>query len=164
MIGRILYHKEKMTVIYSTQKGILQHDIFSWQVLKDSMIKLNKNTDSSEDIDKTITEWLETTTYEQRKAFIDGVFDLFYSTEANTFAEMSGNLSTNLPIVMKKYNEFSKEEKETMLEMLKKAISLYLSNVGEREKEKISVVKEEYRVKGKEKIKEIENKIKSKRK
>lgn len=164
VIGRILYHKEKMTVILSTEKGILQHDIFSWQVLKDDMIKLDKNTDSSEDIDKTITEWLETTTYEQRKAFIDGIFDLFYSTEANTFGEMSSNLSTNLPIVIKKYNEFSKEEKETMTEMLKKAVSLFLNNISEREKEKLSIVKEEYKAKGKQKIKEIERKIKSKKK
>ena len=128
------------------------------------MIKLDKNTDSSEDIDKTITEWLETTTYEQRKAFIDGIFDLFYSTEANTFGEMSSNLSTNLPIVIKKYNEFSKEEKETMTEMLKKAVSLFLNNISEREKEKLSIVKEEYKAKGKQKIKEIERKIKSKKK
>lgn len=164
IIGRILYHKEKMTVILSKEKGILQHDIFSWQVLKDDMIKLDKNTDSSEDIDKTITEWLETTTYEQRKAFIDGIFDLFYSTDANTFGEMSKNISTNLPIVMKKYKEFSKEEKETIVEMIKKALSLYWNNFSGREKEKLVSIKNEYKSKGKAKIKEIEMKLKTKKK
>ena len=164
VIGRILYHKEKMTVILSLEKGILQHDIFSWQVLKDDMIKLEKNTDSSEDIDKTITEWLETTTYEQRKAFVDGVFELFYSTEANTFGEMSNNISTNLPIVMKKYGEFSKEEKDTMSDMLKKAISLYWNNISGREKEKINMFKEEYTLKSKEKFEELERRIKNKKK
>ena len=164
IIGRILYHKEKMSVVLSMQKGILQHDIFSWQVLKDDMIRLDKNTDNSENIDKTITEWFEATTNEQRKAFVDGIFDLFYSTEANTFGEMSKHLSTNLPIVMKKYREYSKEEKETMSDMLKKAVSLYLNNINEREKEKLSQIKEEYKEKGKEKIKEIRTKIKIKSK
>ena len=164
IVGRILYHKEKMTIVLSNQKGILQHDIFSWQVLKDDIIKVDKNTDSSEDIDKTLTKWLETTTHEQRKAFIDGVFDLLYSTEANTFSEVSKNLSTNLPIVMKKYNTYSKEEKETMKEMLKKAASIYFKNISEREKEKLSLIKEEYTNKGKEKIKQLEMKIKSKKK
>ena len=163
IIGRILYHKEKMTVVLSTEKGILQHDIFSWEVLKDDMIRLEKNTDSSEDIDKTITTWLEDTTYEQRKAFIDGIFDLFYSTEANSFGEMSKNLSTNLPIVMKKYNAFSKEEKETITEMIKKAGALYWENISTREKGKLNLIKEEYKAKGKEKIREIEAKIKAKK-
>ncbi len=163
IIGRILYHKEKRTVILSIEKGILQHDIFSWQVLRDDIVKLDKNTDSSEDIDKTITEWLEANTYEQRKAFIDGVFELFYSTEANTFGKMSKDFSTNIHIVMKKYKGFSKEEKDTIIEMIKKAINFYLSNVSEREKKKINILKEEYTLRGRAKIEELERKIKNNR-
>ena len=34
IIGRLLNHKEKKTIIQSIEKGILQHDIYSWQVLK----------------------------------------------------------------------------------------------------------------------------------
>ena len=37
VVGRLLNHKEKMTITLSIEKGILQHDIFSWQVLKDDL-------------------------------------------------------------------------------------------------------------------------------
>lgn len=160
VIGRILYHKERIRVIHSIEKGILEHDIFSWQVLKDNLIELEKNTEASEDIDKTITQWLETTTPEQRRIFIDLVFELFYSTEANTFGEMSKNFTTNLPIIMKKYNQISKEEKEVMSKMIKIAFEIFIKNIKEREMEKIELLKTEYKVKGKEKLEDFERKYK----
>ena len=52
IIGRILNHKEKITIILSMEKSIWQHDIYSWQVLKDDLIKVEKNTNTSENIDR----------------------------------------------------------------------------------------------------------------
>lgn len=158
VIGRLLNHKEKMTISWSLEKGILQHDIFSWQVLKDDLIKLEKNTEISEDIDKTISDWLEITTPEQRKIVVDAVFDLFYSTESTSFGEMSRNLSTNLPKILKKYGEIAKEDKEMITKMIKLIVSSYINIVRERETIKLDNIKEEYKNKSKIKIKEWDKK------
>ncbi len=133
VIGRILNHKEKMTVSLSTEKGILQHDIYSWQVLKDDLIKLEKNTNISEDIDKTLTDWLETTTVEQRKIFVDVAFELIYSTDANTFGEIYRNLPVNIPKILKKYAEISSDDKKTMTEMIKIMMTCYMNIIRKRE-------------------------------
>lgn len=132
IIGRILNHKEKTTVVLSTEKGILQHDIFSWQVLKDDLIKLEKNTEASEDIDRTLTEWLETTTTEQRKMFIDLVFELFYSTDADTFIDLSENFHDNLPKILKKYGEISTKDKKMITKMLKLMMVSYMNIIKEK--------------------------------
>lgn len=137
IIGRILNHKGKTTVVLSTEKGILQHDIFSWQVLKDDLIKLEKNTEKSEDIDRTLTEWLKTTTAEQRKLFIDLVFELFYSTDANTFIEFSENFSDNLPKILKKYGEISAKDKKIITKMLKLMMLSYMNIIKEKTTVKI---------------------------
>ena len=133
IIGRLLNHKEKMTVILSTEKGILQHDIYSWQVLKDDLIKLEKNTNVSENIDKTLTDWLETTTVEQRKIFVDVVFELLYSTDANTFGEIYKNLPINITKILKKYSQTSTEDKKTITEMIKIMMSCYMYIIKKRE-------------------------------
>lgn len=54
IIGRLLNHKEKCIIIKSTQKGIMQHDLYTWQVLGDEFIR-DKLTNFSEFIDGTIT-------------------------------------------------------------------------------------------------------------
>ena len=38
-IGRLLNHKEETTIIKSTQMGIMQHDLYSWQVLGDKFVR-----------------------------------------------------------------------------------------------------------------------------
>ncbi len=144
IIGRVLNHKEKTTIVYSLEKGILEHDIFSWQVFKDDVIKLPENTKASEAIDKTLTNWIETTTDEQRKIFIDVIFDLFYSTNANTFSELAADLKTNIPKILKKYEEISKEDKQVLTTMI---IKLIKSNLGVRKNDgikKIIDIKDEY--------------------
>lgn len=159
VIGRLLNHKEKMTIVWSVEKGILQHDIFSWQVLKNDLIILEKNTEISEDIDKTISDWLEITTPEQRKIVIDTVFDLFYSTDSVSFGEMSRNISKNLPILLKKYGEIAKEDKDMITKMIKLIVSSYINIVREKETIKFDNMKEEYRNKSIIKIKELDKKI-----
>ena len=45
IIGRLMNHKEKYTIIESTQKGIMQHDLYSWQILgKEFIIGGTANT------------------------------------------------------------------------------------------------------------------------
>ncbi len=133
VIGRILDHKEKTTVVLSLEKGIYQHDIFSWQVLQTDLIKLEKNTQISEDIKETLDSWLTSTTNMQRKIFIDSVFELFYSTDANSFGDMTTALMSNIIKILKKYKEISKEDKKIMGEMISIFVKAYFSVLKEKE-------------------------------
>ena len=158
IIGRILERKEKTTVVLSIEKGIYQHDIYSWQVFKNDITKLEKNTQTSEDIRKTLTNWLNDTTIEQRKIFIDSVFELFYSTQANTFEDISNNLSTSIPKILKSYNEISKEDKKLITKMLQTFAKIYLDVIKEKEINRWLVIKERYKNESKKKIEEFEEK------
>lgn len=129
VVGRIMEHKEKYLVALSTEKGILQHDIYSWQIMSTDLIYSPELTNTSQAINKTISNWLENTSNEQRKIFIDTIFDLFYSTEANTFGEMSRNLSTNLPIIYKKYEAISQEDKKMLIDMTKLFAKTYFKEL-----------------------------------
>lgn len=149
IIGRLLNHKEKTTVVLSTEKGILQHDIYSWEVLKDDLIKLEKNTEISEDIDRTVTDWLKTTSPEQRKIFIDSVFELLYSTDVTTFGELSQNFSLYVPKILRKYGEISAEDKKVMTKMLMLMMASYMNIIKEKGSTKFSNIKDKYVIKNK---------------
>ena len=131
IIGRILEHEEEYEVVLSVEKGIYQHDIYSWQVLGNKMIKVDTVTEGSELINETIREWLENTTPKQRKIFFDGVFEIFYSTQANTFGEI--NIIKNIPTIIKTYRDISEEDRKVIIEMLKVFIKTYFINLKETE-------------------------------
>ncbi len=144
VFGRCLNHKAKMQIILSNEKGIFQHDIYSWQVLKDDLIKLDKNTKMSEEIDETLTHWLENTTIEQRKIFINTIFEIFYSTNVNTFGEISKNLTTNIAKMLKKYQKISSEDKKTITKMIKIIINSSISTISKNELVRFNNIKQKY--------------------
>ena len=122
IIGRLFDHNEKHRIILSEAKGIMQHDIFSWKVLGTKFIDAKEMDYSSELINKTIKQWLNECSIEERKVFIDSLFEMFSSTEASTFVEFSKIWSKKLPSIMNYYKEMSKEDRKSSTETLSKLI------------------------------------------
>lgn len=112
VIGRLLNHEEKYTVVQSIQKGIMQHDLYSWQLEGKEFICLEKVTNGSELFDKTLKEWLENITAEQREVVIDAVFDILNTTEAESFSEIKKNWFVNVKLMLGKYKTLDAESKE----------------------------------------------------
>ncbi len=154
VIGRLLIHEEKSRIILSLENGLYQHDIYSWQVLKDNLIEVESITETSENVHKMVLNWLENTTNSQRQIFICTIFELFYSTEANSFGEISKSITTSLPRILKKYGELEKEDKEVLIKMIKLFGKIYLSMLKEKESLKL----ENYKLQGKRKLEEIQEK------
>jgi len=162
IIGRILHHEEMTIVTSSIEKGIYQHDIYSWQVMQCYLIKLDKNTESSEEVNEILTNWLNDTTTEQRKIFIDSVFELLYSTNAETLRDISKNLSTNIPKILRKYRQLSKDDREIITRMIITFSKIYFGVIKERENNKINQKIEEYKNVSKKKLEELEAKYRRK--
>ena len=100
IIGRLMNHKEKYTIIESTQKGIMQHDLYSWQLEGKEFICLEKVTNGSEIFDKTLKEWLINITPEQRGIVIDTAFDILNTTEVEYFSELKKNWFLNIRLML----------------------------------------------------------------
>lgn len=160
VIGRIMEHKEKCEIVQSNEKGIYQHDIFSWEVLKDDLIKLKNLTETSDVIKNTLTDWLQNTTVEQRQAFLDVIFEMFYATDAETFGDISKNLKKNLKKIFKTYINITDEQKKTIVEMIKLFLKVYISVEKDSKKYKLERMKDRYISEGK---KFIEEKTRQKR-
>ena len=129
VIGRILEHEEGYEVVESIQKGIYQHDIYSWQVNGKSMIKLKETTKSSEVMNETMKTWLRNTTVEQRRLFFDAIFDIFNSTSASKFSEISISWKTSMPKIVDTYKGLAEEDKKNITEMIKLFGKSYFSSI-----------------------------------
>ena len=118
VIGRLLEHKENCIVVESIEKGIYQHDIFSWQVVGTSIVTIENVTHNSEFFNKTISTWLQETTPEQRKIFVDTIFELLDSTNMLSFKEFSNARVKNINSILKSYNSISEQDKKLLSKMI----------------------------------------------
>lgn len=118
VIGRLLEHKEKFVIIKSNYKGIKQHDVYSWEIIKDRFVN-DSITDSSEFVNQSIKQWLLNTDVKSREIFVDSIFDLFYSSKSDSFRQLSKNWINDIPNMLGAYKDISKDDKKVVGEMIK---------------------------------------------
>ena len=76
VIGMLLEHEEPYTVIRSKTVGLLQHDLYSWEVLGKEFIPMEEITDNSQFVDATIKAWFADMTNQERNQLVDVMFTL----------------------------------------------------------------------------------------
>ena len=130
VVGRLLYHEGETKILKSTESGIMQHDLYSWQLIGDHFIK-DKLTNSSEFIDTTITDWLNEVSPEQREKFIDILFEIINATEAKTLAELKNSKKIETArILLKTYKNIDEESKEILSKSLSLSLQTAKSNIN----------------------------------
>ena len=127
IIGRLLEHEENYTIVESTQKGIMQHDIYSWQVQAKDLIKISELTNESKTVNKIVKEWLNNTTQEQRKNFINTLYQIIGTTEAKTMSEFSSQWFKNIKKAIKTYKNMKQEDKKQIEEMIKLTLNAIIT-------------------------------------
>lgn len=129
VIGRLLEHYEKNIIVESTEKGIMQHSIYSWQVLGTKMVHLEELVNGSKFVDNTITEWLESVEPKQREQFVDTLFEVFNTTDADRLSEMKENWFASVKAMLSKYKSIDNEHKEMINETLQSLFQIAKDNI-----------------------------------
>lgn len=124
VIGRLLYHEEQYTVIESTQNGLMQHDLYSWQVLGNKFISLDDVTNGSEMVDKVIKSWLDGVTPEQRAEFINILYQILCATDAETLSELGSSWFKNAGKLLKAYKTTDEESKKIISQTLSSILNI----------------------------------------
>ncbi len=118
IVGRLLNHEEKYTVVKSTQVGLLQHDLYTWQLMGPQFLYVDEVTDGSKIIDKTLKTWLIEVDSKQREQFVNIVFQVINSTKAKTLSELTDKWFDNTKMVLKSYQNIDKKSKEIITKSL----------------------------------------------
>ena len=132
IIGRLLNHKEEKTILESTETGIMQHDLYTWQLIGGKFIKAEL-TNSSKFIDKTLTDLLLNVSVEQRSLCIDVLFEVLKATKAETLSEINENKFSNIITMIKTYKNLDEENKEIVTKVLNVLLKIGRSNIGKKE-------------------------------
>ena len=119
IIGRLFEHTEGFTVVESVSKSFYQHDIYSWQVSGTKLVK-SESTRASDLVDKTITNWLESASMEEKKIFIDGMFKIFDEADVKGPLDLKARWLKYAPILAKAYMNMPKENRKVIVKVWKK--------------------------------------------
>ena len=128
VVGMLLEHEESYEVVRSTASGIFQHDGMSWEVMGGSFMRAEDISDGSRRIDTILKKWLSELSGEQRRNFVDSVYEILSSGNIKTLTEMNSDR-------MKIFKAWGKLDAESKT-LAKRFISLMLKeNVFKRGKD-----------------------------
>lgn len=89
VVGMLLTHEDDYSVVKSRQKGIMQHDGFSWEVEGAKFVHLNDISESGHLVDETLKTWIGEMSNSQREKFVDALFSIFEATGCKTLTELN---------------------------------------------------------------------------
>ena len=118
IFGMMFEHEESYTIVKSNQKGFLQHDVYSWEIEKNSLIRLNNTTNFSVFFDHTLKEFVASLTIAQRREFTKEVFALLSLTETTTFNEMMKNPFKNTGTILKSFAGLDSKTRNMLLKTI----------------------------------------------
>ena len=110
VVGMLLEHEENYTVIQSKQTGLMQHDLFSWNIRRDHLITVETVDNTSKFMDRSLKDWVFAMTLEQRAQFSDALYEVFAKTDVSTLKDLVGNRK-NAERMVKSYAKMDKETK-----------------------------------------------------
>lgn len=88
VIGMLLEHEEPYTVVHSKSVGVLQHDLYSWDLMGNRLITMDNTTGDSVFLDATIKNWFASMNSQQRNALVDAMYGLLSSGGAENVGDI----------------------------------------------------------------------------
>ena len=123
-----------VTVENELKDMVMQHDPFSWQAGPLSFVVCDKLGDESEFVGKTLNEWFRTLSTEEKKVFVESVFQVLEGSNAKTNFDLTKNWFESLVGMKKTLDALPKSSRETM----RKNIQLLVKIVADEFKKKLS--------------------------
>jgi len=116
VVGLLLEHDEAFSVVHSTASGLLQHNLYTWEIEKDSLVPFPGLTEESLVMDRTLKQWVARMTAGDREKFIDGLYSLLTATGVRTLSELFS--AKNALTVLRAFRAMDEETRSVILKGL----------------------------------------------
>jgi hypothetical protein len=122
VVGMIMEHLEDYVVVNSNQKGIMQHNAMSWEVLGNHFVYMPGVKKSSIFLNQALRQWLSEITVEERATFVEELFDIINAAGLDTISSITAEKRIAVNAMIKAYKSMSPETKQFMKKLIYKFI------------------------------------------
>lgn len=118
VIGMLLSHQKDPRIVASTQKGILQHDAFTWEVMGPSFIEKESLTRRAAASDRSLHKWIDHMDEKQREHLIGELFSVLEATGADTISQIQEGGLKSLAAMVRQLDKLDPQSKAMVQELI----------------------------------------------
>ncbi|MDR0321354.1 MAG: DUF2974 domain-containing protein [Treponema sp.] len=119
IIGMLLEHGNESTVIKSNESGLSQHNLYSWEVTHDDLLRAEESTISSRFVNNTLREWIYNLDNEEREQFIDSLYHILSEADIKSFSDLENSWFSYAGRVFKSLSAVDESKRKLIRKTLK---------------------------------------------
>ena len=118
IVAVLLEHDTNYKVVKSTNKGLLQHDGYSWEVEGPDFVYTDERTAFGKRTEAIVDHFVRVTSPERRRRFCEALFTILEATEQNTVSGILGGKRQSLRNMLSAYADMPDEMRVLLSETL----------------------------------------------
>jgi len=125
IIGRLFDNDASEQIIMRAQeRGLLQHNPFTWQIKGGDFIRAEKFTDDSTVIRRAFRKYLSEIDGKGREDFVCAFFALLEASEAKTLTDLAKDSFASLPAALKKLGGLTRSQRDMLFSFVSFLVNL----------------------------------------
>ena len=116
--GKMLSHRELQVIVHSSASGVLQHDIYTWEVVRNDFVLSTEDTMISRVFDQAFHDYLAKLSKEDRETVVNIIFDVVDKCDVDTMEDFTIHFISNLLTVMKHMNQLDEDNGQLIKEAM----------------------------------------------
>lgn len=142
IVGMLFSHADEYITVESDEKGLRQHDPFSWHVSAHHFVEKADRDEQSKIIGETVNGWFSELSNENKELFVSTVFGVLKDTNATTNSELTANWWESIQRILKAMKELDPKTRDVVFKTLQLLFKCAKDTVLQ-EKEKEAKTKKE---------------------
>ncbi len=138
IIGRLLAHEEAYSVVQSNEKGIMQHDVYSWEVDRNNLVHLEEVDDGSVFVDETVRDYIKESSPEEREKLLNVVFKMIKGLDMVKISDFKADWINHTKTLAKEYQALDKDSKAIIDRTVKSLVKIAGSNAYKNVNKKVN--------------------------
>ncbi|MBR7111763.1 MAG: DUF2974 domain-containing protein [Clostridia bacterium] len=118
IVAVLLEHDTNYKIVESTNKGLLQHDGYSWQVEGPDFVYTKERTAFGKRTEAVIERFVSATSPERRRRFCEALFGILEASEHDTVSGLISGKRQSLKSMMSAYADLPEEVRTLLVETL----------------------------------------------
>jgi hypothetical protein len=130
VVGMLFEHPEDYTIVKSSQTGLMQHDVFSWEVGRDDVVRVKEISQEGAFMNRTLRDWLKGMDSEQRRRFTDALYEILLSAETNTLPKLGNDWLKSASLMIRTYQGIDGATKKLIAETVSAFFKAARNNIN----------------------------------
>ena len=107
-------HLDDYVVVSSMNAGVMQHYAFYWKIEGQSFVLKKNRSISSRSMDAAFNQWLDSFSFEERKAFTETIFSIIEKSGIKYFDEFSSSGFAKIRTIISGMRSMDPQNKKMM--------------------------------------------------